>query len=121
MKCTGIQDTEKQLRKYRPRSDFLISHYDLPRLLVEVNSSTEHPWPKDLIRMLLQGAAIVHFANRFLKVFRQQRNFVLCAIFIRGNGNVSHYTLYQSQSDGEVYWALLHMSKLESSCIVGFL
>jgi len=94
-------------RKYKPRSDFLISHSSLPRLLVEVNSTSVNVWPEDLIRMLTTGAFIVRFANRFLEAFKE-KNFVLCAIFIWDNGCANRYTLFQQQiqNDDAVCFAL---------------
>ena len=91
MKC------EEELRKYHPRNDFLISNSTLPRLLVEVDSTPGDPWPVDLIRMLTTGAFIVRFANNFVNAFCQEKNFVLCAIFIRNNGTATRYTLFQQQ------------------------
>jgi hypothetical protein len=73
-------------RKYNPRSEFLISKAEVPRLLVEINSTSTERWPPDLIQMLLTGAAVVRFANKFLNAFRNEKNFVLCALFIRGHG-----------------------------------
>ena len=64
----------------------MISHSSLPRLLVEVNSTSIDVWPMGLVRMLATGAFIVRFANRFLKPFCGEKNFVLCAIFIWDNG-----------------------------------
>ena len=87
---------EGGLRKYKPRPDFLISHYSLPRLLVEAASTSVNTWPEDLIQMLTTGAFIVRFANRFLEAF-EEKNFVLCAIFIWDSGNASRYTLFQLQ------------------------
>jgi len=92
----GKSDEDEEPRKYNPRSDFLISHSSLPRLLVEVNSTSENTWPTDLIRMLTMGAFIVRFANRFLKAFQEQ-NFVLCAIFIWDSGSATRYSLFQQQ------------------------
>jgi hypothetical protein len=90
------EDVEpEEPRKYNPRSDFLISHSSLPRLLVEVNSTSMNSWPTDLIRMLTTGAFIVRFANRFSEAFCKEKNFVLCAIFIRDNGKVTRYSLFQ--------------------------
>jgi hypothetical protein len=45
--------------------------------------------------MLTTGAFIVRFANRFLKPFCDEKNFVLCAIFIWDNGNATRYSLFQ--------------------------
>ena len=83
MKCeSGGFGSDEGQRKYNPRSDFLISHSSLPRLLVGVSSTSVDVWPMELVRMLTTGAFIVRFANRFLKPFCDEKNFVLCAIFI---------------------------------------
>ena len=74
----------------------------------------------DLIRMLLEGAAIVRFANTFLNAFRQAKNFVLCAIFIWNNGAATRYTLFQRQNGHEVC-CVLYISKLAGSDVVGLL
>ena len=93
----GKPDEDKEPRKYNPRSDFLISHSSLPRLLVEVNSTLGNPWPVELIRMLTTGAFIVRFANRFLTAFHKKMNFVLCAIFIWDSGRATRYSLFQQE------------------------
>jgi hypothetical protein len=90
MKCV-FQPIEDQHRRYKPYSDLLILKSNLPRLLVEVNSTPTLDWPPDLTRMLLQGATIVRFANEFL----DEEDFVLVAFFIDYNGSVTRYTLYQ--------------------------
>jgi len=77
-KCETVRQ-EEQLRKFLPRSDFLVSKSNIPRLLVEVNSNTKKRWPEDLVRMLLSGAAIIRFANKFLDRFKAAKNFVLFA------------------------------------------
>jgi len=66
--------------------------------------------PEDLIRMLLLGAAIVRFANRFLETFMTNEDFVLFAIYIWDNGEVTRYSLFQEPNNPEVcykktsYW-----------------
>jgi hypothetical protein len=95
-------DRQGELRQYQPRSDFLFLNSAFPRLLVEVNSTSKHQWPMDLVRMLTTGAFIVRFANQFLNAFKVQRNFVLCAIFIWDNGDATRYTLFQKGNDHKV-------------------
>jgi hypothetical protein len=85
MKCESILDKNEQLRKFSPRSDLLLSKSSLPRLLVEVNSEPRKDRPEDLVWMLLTGAAIVRFANRFLDAM-VDKNFVLFAIYVWDNG-----------------------------------
>jgi len=47
--------------------------------------------------MLLQGAAVVRFANTFLNTFNA-KNFVLFAIFVYDDGNATRYTLFQQRN-----------------------
>ncbi|KAF8441765.1 kinase-like domain-containing protein [Boletus edulis BED1] len=103
------RDNDNDLRQYCPRSDFLISNSTFPRLLVEVNSTSQDSWPKDLIRMLTTGDFVVRFANKFVSTFRQ-KNFVLCAVFIWDNGTATRYTLFQNQNDDMVYYKKLRLS-----------
>lgn len=96
--CKDVHPIRAQYRKFKPRSDFLISESLFPRLLVEVNSTAAKVWPLDLIRMLLQGAALVRFANEFLGDFKEKRDFVLIAIFVRDAGTATRYALFQTGS-----------------------
>ncbi|KAF9495499.1 hypothetical protein BDN71DRAFT_865655 [Pleurotus eryngii] len=93
-----------EIRSYLPRSDFRISYQNLPRVLVEVDStpSLTDPWPRDLVRMLLCGASVVRFANGFIDPFKQQKNFVLAAIYIGQTGSVQWHTLYQNRNEPKV-------------------
>jgi hypothetical protein len=84
---------------YKPCSDFLISKSNLPRLIVEINSTPNRHQPSDLIRVLLTGAAVVRFANNFLEAFKKEKSFVLCAVFIYDDGSATRYTLFQKQND----------------------
>jgi hypothetical protein len=106
-------------RQYQPRSDFLLSISALPRLLVEVNSTSTREWPKDLVRMLTTGAFIVRFANQFLNAFKAERNFVLCAFFIWDDGNAVRYTLYQKPNGRKVCCDV--MNRMEGSVALGLL
>jgi hypothetical protein len=112
-------ERQGEFRQYQPRSDFLFSNSALPRLLVEVNSTSTHQWPMDLVRMLTTGAFIVRFANQFLNAFKAQSNFVLCAIFIWGNGDAVRYTLFQKGNDRKVCCDV--MNQLECSVPLGLL
>ena len=60
----------------------------------------------DLVRMLATGAFIVRFANQFLGAFRQEKNFVLCTMFLWDNGYAARFTLFQQQNDEAVCYAL---------------
>ena len=100
MKCPNVEESKDQLRTFRPSSDFMIAKSNLPRLLVEVNSEQRAEWPKDLVRMILMGAAVVRFANKFLARFAGR--FVLMAIYIWDDGKVSRYSLFQEAGDESV-------------------
>ena len=100
-KCENIS-VQDQLRKYRPHSDFLILKSKLPRLLVEVNSNPKTDRPEDLVRMLVTGAAVVRFANKFVDRFMANKNFVLCAMYIWDSGKVTRYSLFQDSYGPEV-------------------
>ena len=122
MKREGDVKADDGPRKYNPRSNFLIAHSSLPRLLVEVNPTSDNFWPMDLIRMLTTGAFIVRFANRFLSAFCEAKNFVLCAIFIWDSGHATRYSLFQQniQNNEAVCCALCH-KRLGDSAVVGLL
>lgn len=51
--------------------------------------------------MLLIGSAIVRFANTFSNVFAT-KDFVLFAIYIRNDGKVTRYALFQERNGPEV-------------------
>jgi len=101
MKCP-TDPVEKQLRTYKPVSDFMIAKSNIPRLLVEVNSRPREEWPSNLVRMILMGAAVVRFANRFLTRFAGR--FVLFAMYIWDDGKVTRYSLFQKQCNQSVCW-----------------
>jgi hypothetical protein len=52
--------------------------------------------------MLLTGATIVRFANRFLDRFMADKNFVLCALYVWDIGEVTRYSLFQELHEPEV-------------------
>jgi hypothetical protein len=58
--------------------------------------------PEDLVRMLLMGAAIVRFANRFLDRFMADKNFVLCALYVWDGGEATRCSLFQELNRPEV-------------------
>ncbi|KIY53172.1 hypothetical protein FISHEDRAFT_69034 [Fistulina hepatica ATCC 64428] len=103
MKCSNAP-SYNQLRRHKPRSDFLVLKSTLPRLLVEVNSAASTQWPQDLIRMLLEGSAIVRFANGFVDAFKLKKNFILVAFYIRGQGEVNRFLLFQNENGHEVFY-----------------
>ena len=103
MKCETAPKGE-QLRRFLPRSDLLVSKSTLPRLLVEVDSKPkdETQWPENLIRMLLCGASVVRMANNLLDKFMVAKDFVLFAIYIRGDGRATRYSMHQEPNNPEV-------------------
>jgi hypothetical protein len=75
----------------------------LPRLIVKVNSEPKKDCPSDLVRMLLSGAAVVRFANKFfLDGFKAAKDFVLFAIYIWEDGRVGRYSLFQDPNSPKV-------------------
>lgn len=70
---------------------------------MEVNSGPKKEWPEDLVRMLLSGAAVVRFANKFLDRFKAAKNFVLFAIYIWDDGKVNWYSLFQEWNGTKVF------------------
>jgi len=68
------------------------------------------------------GAFIVRFANHFLSAFCQEKNFVLCALFIWGNGTATRHTLFQQQiKNDEVACCALCYKHFADSAVVGLL
>jgi hypothetical protein len=106
VKCEPVPDKREQFRLYQPRSGLLLSKSTLPRLLMEVDSKPEKERPEDLVRMLLTGATVVRFANKFLDRFKDAKNFVLFAIFIWSDSKVSCFSLFQLPNDPVVCWTL---------------
>ena len=52
--------------------------------------------------MLVQGAAIVRFANIFLNTFKAKKSFVLVAIYVYDDGRATRNSLFQQQNDRTV-------------------
>ncbi|KAH9045225.1 hypothetical protein EDB85DRAFT_2270263 [Lactarius pseudohatsudake] len=86
---------------YRPKSDFLALKFDLPRMAVEVNSTSPGQSAVDQ-HLMIQGASIVRFANTTLDTYKNEKNFVFVAIYISGNGQADRYVLYQRKGSDEV-------------------
>ncbi len=78
-----------------------------------VKSKPKEELPDDLIRMLLEGAAIVRFANRFLNTFIANGDFVLFAIYVWDNGKATRYSLFQEPNSSVVCWSS-YITKLAS-------
>ena len=70
-----IIQVEKTSFTYKPRSDFLVLKHHLPRMAVEVNSHPPGSEPSDLYRLMLQGACLVRFANKFLDPYKEKKIF----------------------------------------------
>ncbi|KAH9041678.1 kinase-like domain-containing protein [Lactarius pseudohatsudake] len=94
---------EGRYHTYRPRSDFLVLKFDLPRMAVEVNSTPRDESAVDLYRMIIQGASVVRFANTTLDMYNTEKNFVFVAIYISGDGQAHRYVLYQKKGSNEVF------------------
>ena len=94
----------KRLRRFQPRSDLMVLRSNLPRLLVEVNSAPRKEFPEDLTQMLLVGAAIVRFANKFLDGFKKKKDFVLFAMYVWDDAHITRYSLFQGQASAVVCW-----------------
>lgn len=95
-------DTSKY-RKYKPKNNYVLMKPGFPRYLVEVQSCNRgDDWPKDLVRMLLQGSSIVRFANTLLDAFKYKKNFVLVCTYFWYDWDVSRYLLFQKQDETKV-------------------
>ncbi|KAI9459836.1 hypothetical protein BJY52DRAFT_1264037 [Lactarius psammicola] len=88
---------------YKPKSDFLILKFGLPRVAVEVYSFPPGRPAVDHHRLMLQGASIVRFANTFLDAYKKKKNFVFVAIFVSGAGLVDRNILYQTEDSQKVH------------------
>lgn len=93
---------QNHLYTYKPKSDFLMMEYGLPHLLVEVQSKGHGEIAADRIRMLLQGASVVRFANAQLEAYKKERNFLLVAIYIDGTGMAERSILFQKKDGNGV-------------------
>lgn len=82
---------------YKPKNDFLVLQFGLPRVAVVVNSHPPDKPATERHRLMLQGACIVRFANTFLDVYKEEKNFVFVAIFISDTGLTDRYFLYQKE------------------------
>jgi hypothetical protein len=83
---------------YTPRSDFLVLKYGLPRVAVEVNSTSPGTDLVDRHRLLVQGASIVRFANGRLSAYQTKKNYIFMAIYISHNTVAECFFLYQDNS-----------------------
>jgi hypothetical protein len=90
----------EEYRSYRPKSDFSAFRSSLPRLLIEVNSTSANQPQYDHIRMLLQAASVVRFANQHLEKYRTDKSYVLMAAYIDSDGEVHRYIMFQDKQKG---------------------
>ncbi|KAH9064008.1 hypothetical protein EDB87DRAFT_1575297 [Lactarius vividus] len=88
---------------YKLKSDFLVLKFDLPRMAVEVNSTSPGQSAVDYHRLMIQGASVVRFANTTLDTYKKEKNFVFVAIYISGNAEADRYVLYQRKGSDKVY------------------
>ena len=73
-------------------------NYGLPQLAVDVNSQGRNsPVAVDSIRLMLQGASVVRFANTKLDAYKEKKGFVFMAIYIDSSGKADRYLLYQDE------------------------
>jgi hypothetical protein len=56
--------------------------------------------------MLLEGAAVVRFANGFVDAFKKKKDFVLVAIYMYSIGKIVFYHLFQTENSDKVCRAL---------------
>lgn len=88
---------DHRLYSYRPKSDFRLTRSLLSWLLVEVNSAAGIR--ADRIRMFLQGASIVRYANAQLPAYKDKKSFFLVAVYIYEDGRAERSILYQNEKD----------------------
>ncbi|CAA7269083.1 unnamed protein product [Cyclocybe aegerita] len=77
---------------YRPRSDFYFAYANLPRFLAEVQSEEDK---SDRIRMFLQAAVVVRFANSRLEQYKEKRDFFVVTAYIDKKGSLERRVFYQ--------------------------
>jgi hypothetical protein len=123
----SIVEVGSYYHDYDSKWDFLISSYDLPRLVVEFQSmsSDERAWARDNTRLLIQGASVVRFANSFLRAHKKEKDFIFVAISIGlDNNEAVRHLLFQEKGSQRVCGMLYMSSKSYSvlnfsRCIVG--
>lgn len=85
--------------RWHPRSDFMLTLFGIPRIIVEVKSTSNED---DRSRMLAQGVTLVRLANALLAKNNAQRDFVLMAIYFDVDTTIDRYLLYQQDESSEV-------------------
>ncbi|CAA7269085.1 unnamed protein product [Cyclocybe aegerita] len=89
--------TGRVLYSYKPRSDFQFSPATFPVFLAEIQSQTNM---KDDNRMKLQAAALLRFANGYLKKHKENKTFFLVTAYINSKGILERRIFYQDQDQG---------------------
>ena len=110
---TVTVESESKKYRYTPRSDFHVSVDGLVHLMVEVQSDRDE---KDRYRMLLQGACAARLGRKIY-----ERPFIVMALYIKNNGSVIRYLLFQGGDDTEVCTFQSKQSCIFSVVLVGFL
>ena len=94
--CLTVTVESEQDKKYRhtPQSSFHISVDELVHFMVQVQSDRDE---KDRYQMLLQGACAARLGRKVYK-----RPFIVMALYIKNDGSVKRYFLYQGGDDNMV-------------------
>ena len=106
-------ESESKKYHYTPRSDLHVSVDGLVHLMVEVQSDRDE---KDRYRMLLQGACAARLGRKIYG-----RPFIVMALYIKNNGSVIRYLLFQGGDDTKVCTFQSKQSFIFSVVLVGFL
>jgi hypothetical protein len=103
---TLIFECDGERRTYKPSSDLSLWRSGLPRLLFRVDSGDPLPadeqLPGEHIRLLLQGAAAVRFANNFVDRYKDSKTFVLVTIYFTRDAKAHRHIMYQEPRERPV-------------------
>ena len=108
-----VESEEGKKYRYTPKSYFHLSVDGLVHLIVEVQSERDE---KDRYRMLLQGACAARAGRKIYK-----RSSLVMALYIKNNGIVERYLLFQEGDDTKVCTFQSKQSCIFSLILVGFL
>ena len=89
-----VESEHNKKYRYTPRSYFHFSLDGLVYLVIEVQSDKEE---RDRYRMILQGACAARLGRKIYK-----RPFIVMALYIKNDGSVKRYFLYQGGDDNMV-------------------
>ncbi|KAJ8503093.1 hypothetical protein ONZ45_g11163 [Pleurotus djamor] len=84
---------------FKPKSSFALMHSGLPVHFVQVSSQQARARSSDLDRPLLSGSFVVRFANGFWPAYMKDENFVLPLFFVRSDGTIDQYIMFQNLRD----------------------